>query len=954
MSDKEEEIALEFTYKKQQIVPINNEPVYKDIKYVIFETNNPKFFIKTYVFSSGATNAGMASVFSKVTQALNTQTNNVLKIIDVKNHDPLVAMLMERYDNDLNELIENHYFTTNFDVYKFIYQMCMNIEAFSSAKLTGFVFNGSNLVLGPDLNFQLTHFDKNINEKTEQELGESSDILKNDLAPEYFEEGVYFGESVLWDFGVALHKVLTGRSFSIDYSNKKVTYSPVMESVNPVFKEILDGLTKWSRKERIKPSKVVSMISPDLRNLMEYTMNGEVDQHVQDFGALLYNFNDQIHGSELDEFPAKQLKVNLRQKRETGEILQLLLQSGFMINNDLLQHLIQRGWNNPKNHVDFYTKMFRKAKKNVKNNTMMLKLLLVLHAYMHRSSKKSLTIVNIDNKNSNLIENILDPLILAKISTNESVMASYAIFLLKKFKVLFKHIKTIGNNFSVSKIEIISRWPKILVPELFFDLLEYQQFVFAFILKIKQFRTNYFTKNILIFSAKEFVSVLGVIINLLTMVEYTLNFNDSLTEDERATVIDFIDYTMNVCNNNRLAVDLHLKTLVKLKSGYEVLDRFVINKNITEHYAFLRGIMKERIAYVEKKKGTKQFNIKDYTRYFMNYIVRMPEALQKISFNSQVQALDKDEILEHITNINTSFISAIRAKQPSELFVLLNLPNLPKLSLQPVSSKRQVVEREGIVKQKKDLLVIKEDDDDGVSNRGDTTMNDTTMNDTTMDERMRSPNQTLLHLNENPMKETYLMKLVPAKLKTISVGVQTDAVDTEQEILDLQKEIEEKEEEKQNLITQKEKEKEEPEPEPVEQEDEETGDYDLGKKGIENFIMNEFSRSASEWIVDFNELEFGKLIATGSTCHVYQAFYKNVPVAIKKLLKPENESKIKFLKEFKREISLLISLPSHPSLLNLIGFCIEDGVVYLLTEFCQGGTLFDILYRRSLGFKISM
>ena len=204
------------------------------------------------------------------------------------------------------------------------------------------------------------------------------------------------------------------------------------------------------------------------------------------------------------------------------------------------------------------------------------------------------------------------------------------------------------------------------------------------------------------------------------------------------------------------------------------------------------------------------------------------------------------------------------------------------------------------------------------------------------------------------MKETYLMKLVPAKLKTISVGVQTDAVDTEQEIIDLQKEIEEKEEEKQNLITQKEKEKEEPEPEPVEQEDEENGDYDLGKKGIENFIMNEFSISASEWIVDFNELEFGKLIATGSTCHVYQAFYKNVPVAIKKLLKPENESKIKFLKEFKREISLLISLPSHPSLLNLIGFCIEDGVVYLLTEFCQGGTLFDILYRRSLGFKISM
>lgn len=59
------------------------------------------------------------------------------------------------------------------------------------------------------------------------------------------------------------------------------------------------------------------------------------------------------------------------------------------------------------------------------------------------------------------------------------------------------------------------------------------------------------------------------------------------------------------------------------------------------------------------------------------------------------------------------------------------------------------------------------------------------------------------------------------------------------------------------------------------------------------------------------------------------------------------------MKEFKREISVLVSLPTHSSLLTLIGFSIHEDDVCLVTEYCKGGTLFDILYKKFVPFKLS-
>lgn len=54
------------------------------------------------------------------------------------------------------------------------------------------------------------------------------------------------------------------------------------------------------------------------------------------------------------------------------------------------------------------------------------------------------------------------------------------------------------------------------------------------------------------------------------------------------------------------------------------------------------------------------------------------------------------------------------------------------------------------------------------------------------------------------------------------------------------------------------------------------------------------------------------------------------------------------MKEFKREISTLKKV-RHTNLVNFVGACIDidrGGSVYILTEYCFGGSLFDLLHAK--------
>lgn len=73
-------------------------------------------------------------------------------------------------------------------------------------------------------------------------------------------------------------------------------------------------------------------------------------------------------------------------------------------------------------------------------------------------------------------------------------------------------------------------------------------------------------------------------------------------------------------------------------------------------------------------------------------------------------------------------------------------------------------------------------------------------------------------------------------------------------------------------------------------------------------------------------------------------------VAVKRLKFPQEvlserdeTSTLTMSKEFEREVQTLIKA-RHPNLVLFVGACVEESNVMVLTEFCFGGTLFELLH----------
>ena len=81
------------------------------------------------------------------------------------------------------------------------------------------------------------------------------------------------------------------------------------------------------------------------------------------------------------------------------------------------------------------------------------------------------------------------------------------------------------------------------------------------------------------------------------------------------------------------------------------------------------------------------------------------------------------------------------------------------------------------------------------------------------------------------------------------------------------------------------------------------------------------------------------IIGKGGFATVYKAvnvFY-NIEFAVKMITPPKNESS-RILRSFEAEVNALIKL-DHPNVIRLYDFFEEDGHMFLVLEFCSGGTL---------------
>ena len=110
-----------------------------------------------------------------------------------------------------------------------------------------------------------------------------------------------------------------------------------------------------------------------------------------------------------------------------------------------------------------------------------------------------------------------------------------------------------------------------------------------------------------------------------------------------------------------------------------------------------------------------------------------------------------------------------------------------------------------------------------------------------------------------------------------------------------------------------------------------------------SFLKNEFSKPIFQFIINQNSVKITKLIGRGGTSEVYLGDYRGTDVAIKKIkVKEINDN---FFKEFKNEIVALTTI-RHPNLIIFMGTMLEDNNLCIVTEYCKGGTLFDLLYKK--------
>jgi serine/threonine protein kinase len=103
-------------------------------------------------------------------------------------------------------------------------------------------------------------------------------------------------------------------------------------------------------------------------------------------------------------------------------------------------------------------------------------------------------------------------------------------------------------------------------------------------------------------------------------------------------------------------------------------------------------------------------------------------------------------------------------------------------------------------------------------------------------------------------------------------------------------------------------------------------------------------------VKDFQKISLKQIsnpvkIGEGAAAVVYKAQFRYTDVAVKKLKAQSLIVNNKLSLEFQREVEALTRI-CHPNLVLFMGTSVDDGHPVIVTEFCNGGTLFELLHEK--------
>ncbi len=90
---------------------------------------------------------------------------------------------------------------------------------------------------------------------------------------------------------------------------------------------------------------------------------------------------------------------------------------------------------------------------------------------------------------------------------------------------------------------------------------------------------------------------------------------------------------------------------------------------------------------------------------------------------------------------------------------------------------------------------------------------------------------------------------------------------------------------------------------------------------------------ASDWLIQFDDIELGSVVGSGTSAHVFTGWYSDQAVAVKRLHSVRWDAK-EFEAFFTQEAGLIARL-HHPNVVRFFGVCYQDDHFYIVTEMCQ-------------------
>lgn len=107
---------------------------------------------------------------------------------------------------------------------------------------------------------------------------------------------------------------------------------------------------------------------------------------------------------------------------------------------------------------------------------------------------------------------------------------------------------------------------------------------------------------------------------------------------------------------------------------------------------------------------------------------------------------------------------------------------------------------------------------------------------------------------------------------------------------------------------------------------------------------------ANNFTIDIKELEFIKKVGEGAFGEVYLGVWFGQEVAIKQYGKKISNKKMKKSADFIVEVDIISSL-RHPNIVLYMGVCMNYSHYLMVTEFLDGGSLFDLLHKKNVKIK---